>query len=226
MDIQANLESVKRSFVNPDCKLIAVSKTKPIEDLREAYAAGIRDFGENKVQEIQAKQPEMPIDTRWHMIGHLQSNKIKYIAPFVYLIHGVDSFKLLKEIDKHGKKIDRVIPVLLQIHIAMEESKFGFDRAELEEMLASAEFTSLTHVKIQGLMGMATFTENQELIRQEFRGLKQLFKELKARKLPAFIEMNELSMGMSGDYQIAQEEGSTMVRIGSAIFGTRNYSQG
>lgn len=226
MDIQANLESVKRSFVNPDCKLIAVSKTKPIEDLREAYEAGIRDFGENKVQEIQAKQPEMPADTRWHMIGHLQSNKIKYIAPFVFLIHGVDSFKLLKEIDKQGKKIDRVIPVLLQMHIAMEESKFGFDRAELEEMLASAEFTSLTHVKIQGLMGMATFTENQDLIRSEFRRLKQLFEELKSRALPAIMEMNELSMGMSGDYQIAQEEGSTMVRIGSAIFGARNYSQG
>lgn len=226
MDIQANLESVKKSFVNPDCKLIAVSKTKPIEDLREAYEAGIRDFGENKVQEIQAKQPEMPADTRWHMIGHLQSNKIKYIAPFVYLIHGVDSFKLLKEIDKQGKKIDRVIPVLLQVHIAKEESKFGFDRAELEEMLTSAEFASLTHVKIQGLMGMATFTENQDQIRAEFRGLKQLFEELKSRTLPAFMEMNELSMGMSGDYQIAQEEGSTMVRIGSAIFGARNYSQG
>lgn len=226
MDIQANLESVKRSFVNPGCKLIAVSKTKPIEDLREAYEAGIRDFGENKVQEIQAKQPEMPADTRWHMIGHLQSNKIKYIAPFVYLIHGVDSFKLLKEIDKQGKKIDRLIPVLLQMHIAMEESKFGFDRAEMEEMLASAEFTNLSHVKIQGLMGMATFTENQDLIRSEFRRLKQLFEELKSRALPAFMEMNELSMGMSGDYQIAQEEGSTMVRIGSAIFGARNYLQG
>jgi len=226
MDIQANLESVKRSFVNPGCKLIAVSKTKPIEDLREAYEAGIRDFGENKVQEIQAKQPEMPADTRWHMIGHLQSNKIKYIAPFVYLIHGVDSFKLLKEIDKQGKKIDRLIPVLLQMHIAMEESKFGFDRAEMEEMLASAEFTNLSHVKIQGLMGMATFTENQDQIRAEFRGLKQLFEELKSRALPEFMEMNELSMGMSGDYQIAQEEGSTMVRIGSAIFGARNYSQG
>jgi len=226
MSIQANLESVKKSFVNPDCTLIAVSKTKPLEDLREAYAAGIRDFGENKVQEIQAKQPEMPADTRWHMIGHLQSNKIKYIAPFVHLIHGVDSFKLLKEIDKVGKKINRAIPVLLQMHIAIEESKFGFDRAELEEMLTSAEFTNLTHVKIEGLMGMATFTENQEQIRQEFRGLKQLFDELKSRNLPDFMKMAELSMGMSGDYQIAQEEGSTMVRIGSAIFGARNYSQG
>ncbi len=226
MDIKANLESVKKSFVNPDCKLIAVSKTKPVEDLREAYAAGIRDFGENKVQEIQAKQPEMPADSRWHMIGHLQSNKVKYIAPFVYLIHGVDSFKLLKEIDKQGKKIDRPIPVLLQIHIAEEESKFGFDRAELEEMLSSEEFRKLTHVQIKGLMGMATFTENQEQIRKEFRGLKQLFEELKGRKLPDFFDMTELSMGMSGDYKIAQEEGSTMVRIGSAIFGARNYSQG
>lgn len=226
MDIQANLESVKKSFINPDCTLIAVSKTKPLEDLQKAYEAGIRDFGENKVQEIQAKQPEMPADTRWHMIGHLQSNKIKYIAPFVHLIHGVDSFKLLKEIDKAGKKINRAIPVLLQMHIAMEESKFGFDRAELEEMLTSAEFTDLTHVKIEGLMGMATFTENQEQIRLEFRGLKQLFEELKNRNLPDFMKMTELSMGMSGDYQIAQEEGSTMVRIGSAIFGARNYSQG
>lgn len=226
MDIKANLDHIIKSFKNPECKLIAVSKTKPIEDLQEAYTAGIRDFGENKVQEIQAKQPEMPADTRWHMIGHLQSNKVKYIAPFIYLIHGVDSFKLLKEIDKQGKKIDRVIPVLIQIHIAEEESKFGFDRAELEEMLSSEEFTKLTHVQIKGLMGMATFTENQEQIRKEFRGLKQLFEELKGRKLPDFVDMTELSMGMSGDYQIAQEEGSTMVRIGSAIFGARNYSQG
>lgn len=226
MDIKVNLETVKKSFVNPDCKLIAVSKTKPIEDLKAAYAAGIRDFGENKVQEIQAKQLEMPADTRWHMIGHLQSNKIKYIAPFVHLIHGVDSFKLLKEIDKQGKKIDRVIPVLIQMHIAEEESKFGFDRTELEEMLGSKEFSELTHIQIKGLMGMATFTENQDQIRKEFRGLKQLSDELKSRNLPAFVELKEISMGMSGDYQIAQEEGSTMVRIGSAIFGARNFSQG
>ena len=223
MDIKANLEQVKKSFQNPNCKLVAVSKTKPLADLQAAYAAGIRDFGENKVQEIQAKQPEMPADTRWHMIGHLQSNKIKYIAPFIHLIHGVDSFKLLVEIDKQGKKIDRPIPVLLQIHIATEESKFGFDIDELETMLASPEFTNLTHVQIQGLMGMASFTENQEQIRTEFRGLKQLYEDLKKRALPSFVNLNELSMGMSGDYQIAQEEGSTMVRIGSSIFGARNY---
>ncbi|MDP2041611.1 MAG: YggS family pyridoxal phosphate-dependent enzyme [Algoriphagus sp.] len=222
MNIKANLEFVKKSFVNPECKLIAVSKTKPLEDLREAYKAGIRDFGENKVQEIQAKQPEMPADTRWHMIGHLQSNKVKYIAPFVHLIHGVDSFKLLQEINKQGKKIDRQLSVLIQMHIAEEESKFGFDQAELEEMFASKEFSELTHVKIQGLMGMATFTDKQDQIRKEFRGLRQLFENLKNRNLPEFVEMKELSMGMSGDYQIAQEEGSTMVRIGSAIFGSRN----
>ncbi len=223
MDIKANLEQVKKSFQNPNCKLIAVSKTKPLADLQAAYAAGIRDFGENKVQEIQAKQPEMPADTRWHMIGHLQSNKIKYIAPFIHLIHGVDSFKLLVEIDKQGKKIDRTIPVLLQIHIATEESKFGFDIEELETMLSSPEFNDLTHVQIQGLMGMASFTENQDQIRTEFRGLKQLYEDLKKRTLPSFVNLHELSMGMSGDYQIAQEEGSTMVRIGSSIFGARNY---
>jgi pyridoxal phosphate enzyme (YggS family) len=223
MDIKANLEQVKKSFQNPNCKLVAVSKTKPLADLQAAYAAGIRDFGENKVQEIQTKQPEMPADTRWHMIGHLQSNKIKYIAPFIHLIHGVDSFKLLVEIDKQGKKIDRPIPVLLQIHIATEESKFGFDRDELEVLLSSPEFNNLTHVQIQGLMGMASFTENQEQIRTEFRGLKQLYEDLKKRALPSFVNLQELSMGMSGDYIIAQEEGSTMVRIGSSIFGARNY---
>ncbi len=222
MDIKANLEVVKKSFPNQDCKLIAVSKTKPLADLKAAYDAGIRDFGENKVQEIQAKQPEMPADTRWHMIGHLQSNKVKYIAPFVHLIHGVDSFKLLQEINKQGKKIDRLISVLIQMHIAEEESKFGFDRAELDEMLNSKEFAELTHVKLIGLMGMATFTENEEQVRKEFKGLKQLFEELKGRNLPDFVDLQEISMGMSGDYKIAQEEGSTMVRIGSAIFGSRS----
>lgn len=223
MDIKANLESVKNSFKNPDCLLVAVSKTKPLEDLQEAYACGIRDFGENKVQELQAKQPEMPGDTRWHMIGHLQSNKVKYIAPYVYLIHGVDSFKLLKEINKQGKKIDRIISLLLQIHIAVEETKFGFDRKELMEMIQDSEFTSLTHVRVKGVMGMATFTEDTSQIRKEFKSLKTLFEEVKKLELPSFVEMEEISMGMSGDYQIAQEEGSTMVRIGSAIFGSRNY---
>ncbi|WP_100627486.1 YggS family pyridoxal phosphate-dependent enzyme [Algoriphagus formosus] len=222
MDIKANLEVVKNSFINPDCQLVSVSKTKPVELLMEAYDAGVRDFGENKVQEIQEKQPQMPSDVRWHMIGHLQRNKVKYIAEFVHLIHGVDSFRLLREIEKQGKKVNRKIPVLLQIHIAEEESKFGFDREELFEMLENEDFKKFQHVHILGLMGMATFTENSDQVRKEFRSLKSLFEELKEKALPDFVEMQELSMGMSGDYQIAQEEGSTMVRIGSAIFGARN----
>jgi hypothetical protein len=222
MDIKANLEAVKNSFINQDCQLVSVSKTKPVELLMEAYDAGVRDFGENKVQEIQEKQPQMPSDVRWHMIGHLQRNKVKYIAEFVHLIHGVDSFRLLREIEKQGKKVNRKIPVLLQIHIAEEESKFGFDREELFEMLENEDFKKFQHVHILGLMGMATFTENSDQVRKEFRSLKSLFDELKEKPLPDFVEMQELSMGMSGDYQIAQEEGSTMVRIGSAIFGARN----
>jgi pyridoxal phosphate enzyme (YggS family) len=221
MGIKFNLEIVKKTFKNPNCLLVAVSKTKPIEDLREAYEAGIRDFGENKVQEIQGKYALLPTDVRWHMIGHLQTNKVKYIANIVHLIHGVDSFKLLQEINKQGKKINRIIPCLLQIHIAKEETKFGFDQGELEEMLGSEEFAALTHVEIQGLMGMATFTEDQKLVREEFRNLKTLFEYLKTKKFPDFVQLKELSMGMSGDYLIAQEEGSTLVRIGSAIFGSR-----
>lgn len=221
MSIKENLIEIKNTFVNPDCLLVAVSKTKPIEALKEAYEAGIRDFGENKVQELVDKQPQMPDNTKWHMIGHLQRNKVKYIAPFVYLIHGVDSFKLLKEINKQAKKADRVIPCLLQMHIAIEESKFGFDDAEMEEMLQSEEVKQLQHVKIVGLMGMATFTENEDVIRREFKGLKALFEELKSKELPQNFDLKEISMGMSGDYLIAQEEGSTMVRIGSAIFGKR-----
>ena len=221
MDIKANLEAVKKTFLNQECRLIAVSKTKPLSDLKEAYDAGVRDFGENKVQELQTKQPEMPVDVNWHMIGHLQSNKVKYIVPFVHLIHGVDSYKLLKEINKQGKKIDRKINVLLQIHIAKEETKFGFDTTELDEMFATSDFLSLGHVNIRGLMGMATFTENKDQVRKEFRELKSLFEELKRRQLPEFVQFKDISIGMSGDYLIAQEEGSTMVRIGSAIFGER-----
>lgn len=222
MDIKANLEAVKKTFKNTECTLVAVSKTKPIDYLKAAYEAGIRDFGENKVQELQEKQPEMPVYVRWHMIGHLQSNKVKYIAPFVHLIHGVDSFKLLKEINKQGKKINRPINVLLQLHIAEEETKFGFDKKELEEMLSNPDFQKLTHVRILGLMGMATFTDDTDQVRKEFKSLKSYFEELKNRQLPEFVQMQEISMGMSGDYLTAQEEGSTMVRIGSAIFGGRS----
>lgn len=223
MAIKENLTEIKNSFKNPDCLLIAVSKTKPVEDLLEAYEAGVRDFGENKVQEMVDKQPYLPTDVRWHMIGHLQRNKIKYIAPFVHLIHGVDSYKLLKAIDKEGKKIDRVIPCLLQVHIAQEDTKFGFDEGELLDMLGDASLHELTHVQVKGLMGMATFTEDEQLIRGEFRKLKELCERLKGRSTPPNFDLRELSMGMSGDYLIAQEEGSTMVRIGSAIFGKRNY---
>lgn len=221
MGIISNLESVKSTFQNPNCLLVAVSKTKPVAQLREAYEVGIRDFGENKVQEIQEKSLQLPADIRWHMIGHLQSNKVKYIAPIVHLIHGVDSYKLLQEINKQGKKIGRRIPCLLQIHIAEEETKFGFDQEELDQMLSSQEFEALTHVEIQGLMGMATYTDDIKTVRKEFRNLKTLFDNLKTTKLPEFMQLKELSMGMSGDYLIAQEEGSTMVRIGSAIFGSR-----
>lgn len=223
MSIKENLEQIKKNFVSSSCLLIAVSKTKPVEDIREAYEAGIRDFGENKVQELAEKQQTLPKDIRWHMIGHLQRNKVKYLAPFVYLIHGVDSFKLLKEIDKEGKKVNRIINCLLQVHIAEEDTKFGLDEQELLEILHSVEIKELQNVKVVGLMGMATFTEDQQKIRQEFRKLKTIFNKLQSEKLPDNVMMQELSMGMSGDYLIAQEEGSSMVRIGSAIFGERNY---
>lgn len=202
--------------------MIAVSKTKPVEDIMQAYEAGIRDFGENKVQELVEKQPQLPADIRWHMIGHLQRNKAKFIAPVVHLIHGVDSAKLLRAINKEGKKIDRKIPCLLQIYIAQEESKHGFSKEELYNMLQDPTMADMQHVAIKGLMGMATFTQNQDQIRKEFKHLKDLFEALKQEEvtLPDFA-MEELSMGMSGDYTIALKEGSTMVRIGSAIFGER-----
>jgi pyridoxal phosphate enzyme (YggS family) len=199
--------------------LVAVSKTKPNEDLQEAYDASQRIFGENKVQEMTRKWEELPKDIQWHMIGHVQRNKVKYMASFVSLIHGVDSFKLLKEINKQGKKNNRKIPCLLQIHIAEEDTKFGFDEKELLELVQDKTFLELDHVEIRGLMGMATFTDDKNQIRREFKSLNTLFQRLKT----TLDELEILSMGMSGDYQIAIEEGSTMVRIGSSIFGARNY---
>ena len=222
MSIKENLKQIKNTFITPDCKLIAVSKTKPTELLMEAYDAGIRDFGENKVQEMVEKYEQMPKDIKWHMIGHLQRNKVKYIAPFVHLIHGVDSFKLLKEINKQAKKADRIIPCLLQVHIAKEESKFGFDEKELLELVEGDEIREMKNIKVEGLMGMATFTEDDKIIRSEFIELRSLLEMINEKSLPENMEMKEISMGMSGDYLIAQEEGSTMVRIGSAIFGSRN----
>lgn len=206
------------------CVLIAVSKTQPIEKIQGAYDAGQRAFGENKAQEMARKYEQLPRDIQWHMIGHLQTNKVKYIAPFVHLIHSVDSLKLLTEIDKQAKKNNRVIPCLLQVHIAEEESKFGFSAEEIQELLKSGALQGLDHIRIAGLMGMATFTENMDQVRKEFRSLNQLFTALKNQPLPKQVVMEELSMGMSGDYAIALEEGSTMVRIGTSIFGERNYA--
>jgi len=204
-------------------KLVAVSKTKPNEDIMEAYQTGHRIFGENKVQELVAKYESLPKDIEWHMIGHLQRNKVKYIAPFVSLIHGVDSFRLLKAIDKEGRKQERVLRVLLQFHIAEEETKFGLDMEEAEEMLNSEEFKNLQFVRIDGVMGMATFTDDIDQVRREFKSLSTIFEHLKKTYFTDASNFTEISMGMSGDYKLAVEEGSTMVRIGSNIFGERNY---
>lgn len=200
--------------------LVAVSKTKPAAMIREVYDAGHRDFGENYVQELVEKQPLLPADIRWHFIGHLQSNKVKYIAPFVYLIHGVDSLKLLREIDKQAAKNNRVIDVLLQMYIAGEETKFGLDDGELQQLLHDPALAELAHIRIRGLMGMASFTENMEQVRLEFSRLRKSFDSLQQVSLPN-LRPEILSMGMSSDYAIAIEEGSTLVRIGSAIFGSR-----
>ena len=203
------------------CKLIPVSKTKPNELMLTAYDAGNKIFGENKVQELVAKQEALPEDIEWHYIGHLQRNKVKYIAPFVHLIHAVDSARLLQAINKEGRKNNRVINCLLQVHIASEEHKFGFNEVELEDLINSKDWPELTNVKVIGLMGMATFTDNNELIRGEFKYLAGLKQKLSAMALPPNLVMQELSMGMTNDYKIALEEGSTMIRIGTAIFGAR-----
>lgn len=204
-------------------KLIAITKTKPNEDIMEAYQAGHKTFGENKVQELVSKYEALPKDIEWHMVGHLQSNKVKYIAPFVHLIHGVDRSKLFNVIDKEGKKNNRVLDVLMQFHIASEETKFGFDLQEAKELLDSESFNSYAFIKVKGVMGMATFTEDMEQVRSEFRELVNIFNELKKNYFPNDPGFKEISMGMSNDYQVALEEGSTMVRIGSLIFGKRNY---
>lgn len=202
--------------------LVAVSKTKSIEAIKELYDLGQRDFGENYVQELAGKQAQLPQDIRWHFIGHLQTNKVRYVASFVELIHGVDSLKLLKEINKQGAKNNRVLQVLFQIHIAKEETKFGLDEKELEEILNTylSELRELKNVQVKGLMGMASFTENKEQVRKEFRFLKTLFDKY-AQLQTTNIQLQTLSMGMSGDYKLAVEEGSNLVRIGSLIFGER-----
>jgi PLP dependent protein len=217
--IADNLNQI-RATLPPTVTLVAVTKTKPIALLQETYDAGSRNFGENRVQEMAEKQPQLPADLRWHQIGHLQTNKVKYIAPFVALIHAVDSLKLLDEINKQAAKNTRVINCLLQIYIADEETKFGLLPDEARALLNNPAFATMTNVCIMGLMGLATNTDNTAQVRQEFRGLKALYDELAIIERPN-IRFDTLSMGMSGDYQIAVEEGSTMVRVGSAIFGAR-----
>lgn len=201
--------------------LVAVSKTKPNELILEAYDAGQRIFGENKVQEMAAKYETLPKDIEWHLIGHLQTNKVKYVAPFVSMIHAVDSLKLLKEINKQAAKNERVIPCLLQFHIAEEDTKFGMDLKEAHALLISTEFEEMKNIRIAGLMGMATFTNDEEQIRKEFKTLKKYFDLVKENHFKSDENFRHLSMGMSGDYQIAVEEGSTMVRVGSKLFGER-----
>ncbi len=221
MSITNNLLNIKSQLPN-HVTLVAVSKTKPVADLMEAYHAGQRIFGENYVQELVEKHEILPKDVQWHFIGHLQSRKVKLIAPFVDLIHGVDSLKLLQEINKEGKKNNRVIDCLFQIFIAEEETKFGLDENELNEVLNSEEFKTLENIRIVGLMGMATFTNNQNQIKKEFQNLKTIFDKVSQLKTEN-CQLKTISMGMSGDYQLAIECGSTMIRIGSSIFGNRNY---
>ncbi|MFV8366314.1 YggS family pyridoxal phosphate-dependent enzyme [Flavobacterium sp. XS1P27] len=219
MSIKNNLLNIKATLPE-HVTLVAVSKTKPVSDLMEAYEAGQRIFGENKIQEMAEKWEQMPKDIQWHMIGHVQTNKVKFMAPFVSLIHGVDSLKLLHEINKQALKNNRIIDCLLQIYIAEEETKFGLDEEELASLLSSSEFHEIKNIRIVGLMGMATFTDNKDQIKKEFLHLKTIFdttKELKTEN----CQLENISMGMSGDYQLAIECGSTMVRIGSSIFGGR-----
>lgn len=214
--IQSALTTVRASL-QEGVQLVAVSKTKPVELLLEAYEAGQRDFGENKVQEMALKAETMPKDIRWHMIGHVQTNKIKYMAPFVHMVHGVDREKVLRELDKHGKKVDRTINCLLQVHIAQEETKFGWSITELEEALPT--LSTYSNIKVCGLMGMASNTDNKDQIGKEFSGLSNFY-NVHAQKQG----WNTLSIGMSGDYTIAMAHGATHVRIGSSIFGARTYT--
>lgn len=221
MSIQKNLEHIK-STLPGHVTLVAVSKTKPVSAIMEAYNAGQRVFGENKVQEMIEKEPQLPKDIEWHMIGHLQRNKVKYMAEFVSLIHGVDNFRLLKEIDKQAKIHNRIIDCLLQIKIADEDSKFGMTAEEAQEILQSTDFLALKNIQIAGVMGMATFTDDKKQIESEFLKLKSAFDQLKTLD-PSNTKFEVISMGMSGDYPIAIDCGSTLIRVGSSIFGERNY---
>jgi pyridoxal phosphate enzyme (YggS family) len=225
MAIAEQISLINKQLNDSKARLIVVTKTRSIEELQETYAAGAIEFGENRVQEMVEKQAVLPKDILWHQIGHLQTNKVKYIAPFVHLIHSVDSLNLLKEINKQAAKNERVIDCLLQIYIATEESKFGLDFAEAEALLEDPTFAELQHIRIVGLMGMASFTSDEEQIRQEFQSLADFFQKLKNNKTgvsTGLVEWIELSMGMSGDYLIAAALGATLVRVGSAIYGPRH----
>ncbi len=224
MSIQQNIKEFKQKLEGTSCQLIAVSKTHPTEAIREAYEAGQRAFGENKVQEMVAKQAELPTTVEWHLIGHLQTNKVRQIGHFVHLIHSVDSLKLLQEINKQALKNDRVIDCLLQIYIAQEETKSGLSIEETKEILESDAFKQMQNVRICGLMGVATFTQDQAQLKKEFSTLRSYFTELKSQFFADQPHFKEISMGMSADYELAIAEGSTMVRVGSAIFGQRNYA--
>ncbi len=221
MSITANIQDIQQELQPLGVTLVTISKTKPNEDILEAYEAGQRIFGENLVQELVDKYEALPKDIEWHLVGHLQTNKVKYIAPFIALIESVDSLKLLKEIDKHAKKNNRVIDCLLQIDISLEETKFGLDHVEVIELLESQEYTELHNIRIRGLMGIATNTDNQKEIKEDFYELKMLFDGIKTSYFRTESSFDTLSMGMSSDYTIAIEQGSNMVRLGSTIFGTR-----
>lgn len=221
--IKENLLHIKKKLPE-NVTLVAVSKTKPVADLQEAYDAGQRIFGENKIQEMVDKHNVLPKDIQWHMIGHLQSNKVKYMASFVNLIHGIDKFKTLKEINKQAKKHDRIIDCLLQVKIAKEETKFGFSTDEIKTLLNSKELADLENIKIVGFMGMASFTEDEQQLQEEFLSLKTIFEKQKQITDTKNCKLQILSMGMSGDYPLAIANGSTMIRVGSSIFGNRNYN--
>ncbi|MBT1687904.1 YggS family pyridoxal phosphate-dependent enzyme [Dawidia soli] len=219
MNIKNNITNLRQTLP-PGCRLVAVSKTQPLDKIQEAYASGQRDFGENRVQELTSKYEQLPQDITWHMIGHLQTNKVKYIAPFVSLIHSVDSPRLLEEIDHQAGKTGRVIDCLLQLHVAQEETKYGLTEEEARTLIASPAVRNYRHIRIQGLMGMGSLTDNTGQVRREFRSLKAFFDRLQQENLPPNTAMTILSMGMSSDYKIAIEEGSTMIRIGTSLFKT------
>ncbi len=221
-----SIQEIKSGFGREDVRLVAVSKTKPVEEILEIYNQGQRIFGENRALELEEKARKLPSDIQWHMIGHLQRNKVKNVVPHVDMIHSIDSIRLAAEVNKQAKRIDRVIPCLLQIKIAKEESKYGFDLQQLLDWLGTGQWKDMAHIEFAGVMGMASFVPDMGIVREEFRYLKQCFDELQSRIFRDYASFREISMGMSGDYQVAIEEGSTMVRIGTLIFGERNTHQG